>query len=131
MFDLDARFAQARDRGRDRHPVAETVGHAENGAGFDDRMADEFEGSQIVEFIHADRGFHHLRRRGVEHREIARIEHDARGVAVAPFDAQMPGVAEHYCLVLRNSLKRKKMPLRRYLGAMRSAPSRRTTSPLR
>ncbi len=95
MLDLDARFAERGDGGLDRHFVAEAVGHAEDGAGFHDRMADEFEGLEVIEFAHPDRGFHHFGGGRVEHREIARVKHDAGGVAVAPFDAEMPGVAEH------------------------------------
>ena len=42
MLDLDAGAAAGDDRGLDRYLVAEPGRHAEDGAGFDDRMADEF-----------------------------------------------------------------------------------------
>ncbi len=71
---------------------------------------------EILDLLHPGRALDQHGGRGVENREIARIVDDAGGVAVAPFDTDGTGVGQH-CGDQR--------------GAIRSAPSSRTTSPLR
>src|ERR1700722_3251719 len=99
MFDLDAGAAAGGDGGLDGNLVTVAGRYAENRAGLDDRMTEEIIGLEIVELGHADGALHQISGRGVEHGEIARIEHDAGGVAVAPFDAEGADIAEHSAVI--------------------------------
>src|SRR5215469_12332266 len=99
---------------------------------------------QILDLLHAERAFDQYDGRNVEKLEIAGKENDSGGVAIAPFDTGFTGAGEHG---RRSSIRYRISPTRyqhrasaisdnrslipRHLGPIRSAPSSRTTSPLR
>ena len=67
--------------------VAEAARDEEARARVDHRIAGELVGLEHLVLGEPVRGREHRRGRGVEHLEIARIEHDAGGIAFAPLDA--------------------------------------------
>jgi hypothetical protein len=117
MFDFEARSAAFDQRGLDRHFVTEPRRQAKARPGLDQWMSGEGVGLQVVDFVHAERALDENGRGRVEHLEIARIEDDPGGIAVAPFDADIADVGKH-------------PGGRIHRGAMRSAASMRMTSPL-
>ena len=87
VLELEARSAAFHERGLDRHLVAEPRRLTEARSRFDQRMAGEVVGLEIVDLVHAEGALDENGRAGVENFEIARIEDDSGGVAIAPFDA--------------------------------------------
>src|SRR6185437_1344940 len=94
MLDLETGTPEL-DGGVDRHVVAETRGLEETRARFRQRVADKVESLEQLNFGHAHRALEQRRGRGIEDFEIARIENNAGGVAVAPFDAHRAAVCKH------------------------------------
>src|SRR5215211_5250914 len=117
MLHIEARAAKLADARFSDHIVAVLRRRQELGARLHDRIAAELVGLQHLVFRHPGRTLEQARDAGFEHFEIARIEHDPGGVAVAPFDADIAAVGQH--------------AFKPHRGAMRNPPSRRMTSPLR
>ena len=90
--DVEARPAEFRDLGLDHHVVAELGRLEEARPGVDHRVALEFVVLGELILAHAQRLREQRGGAAVEHREIARKEHDAGRVAVAPFDPCVAGV---------------------------------------
>src|SRR5580698_10785258 len=95
VFELQARLAARDERCLDRDFVAEPGRLAKTRPGLDHRVSREVVSFQIVDFVHAERTLDQNRRRGIENLEIARIEDDAGGIAIAPFNPDVADVAEH------------------------------------
>ena len=96
MSDVEARRADAGEFGLDRHRVAEPVGAVEFALRIHHRIAGHIISlEQLVLGELARRRDQHGRRM-VEHGEVARIKHDLRRIAVAPFDDEAAGVLEHW-----------------------------------
>src|ERR1700678_2193385 len=125
VFELQARLAARDERCLDRDFVAEPRRLAKTRPGLDHRMSRKTVNFQIVDLVHAERSLDQNRRRCIENLEIARIEDDAGGIAIAPFNPDVADVAEH------QSDSSADLRFFCYRGAMRKAASRRTTSPLR
>src|SRR5947209_13581960 len=115
MRDLEARALRLGHGGLDRHVIAEAAGDEEARARVDHRVAGELVGVEHLVLGEPRGGREHRGGGGVEHLEIARVEHDPGGIAFAPLNAARNGVDE----------------VGHYFGAMRSAPSSRIVSPLR
>jgi hypothetical protein len=160
MFDVEAGAAKGKLTIH-RHVISEACRLQEARACAHERKSCEFEFLEHLEFGHAERALEYQRGRGVENFKVARIVDDTGRVAVAPFDPHRAAIAKcrHRDASIR-LLPRKRGPsakvaagaviivldsrLRgnerenvrgnenmRQRGAMRSAPSRRITSPLR
>src|SRR5665647_2320018 len=94
VLDVEARPAEV--DGRHHHyVVAEPRGFEKARLRARQRPAGEFKRLEHLEFGDAERVLEQRRGRGVEDFEITRIENDAGRVAVAPFDADRAGVADH------------------------------------
>ena len=104
VLDLEARLAEA-DRTVDRYVVAEPRRAQETRARTDERKSREFELPEHFKLADAERTFEQPSGGRVEDLEIARVENNARGVAVAPFDADLVGVGEggHVARLVRDS----------------------------
>src|SRR5262249_26481547 len=79
----------------DHHLVAVAGRYEKARPRLDHRIA--FEVVLFIELmlVEAERSLEQHHRRMVEHRHIARVEHDAGWVAVTPLDADGPAVHEH------------------------------------
>src|SRR4051812_9815754 len=121
VLDVEARAAELDDFGFDHHVVAKLGRLEEACPGVDHRVAVELVVPRELVLGHAERLREQGRGAAVEHREIAWKEHNTGRIAVAPFDAGVPGVDHHPHGLAPNAQR----------GAMRSAPSSRITSPLR
>ena len=58
-------------------------------------MSGEIVGLEVRDLVHSQRALDERGGAGIEDLEIARIEDDPGGIAVAPFDARRADVAEH------------------------------------
>src|SRR6266851_2012707 len=92
---LEARAADLRHRGLDRDVVAKPGRNEEAAMRIDQRMPGEIIGFEIIALDHAERALDERRGAGVEECEIARVEDNAAGIAIAPFDAHRTRVDEH------------------------------------
>src|SRR4051794_6145254 len=117
VLHVEARPAELHDFGLDHHVVPELGRLQEARLGVHHRIALEFVVAGELILAHAERLREQRGGAAVEHREVARKEHDPGRVAVAPFDPCVARVGQHRVFSQR--------------GAMRSAPSIRITSPLR
>src|SRR3954451_1909258 len=115
MRDVEAGALRLGRRGFDDDVVAEAARDEKARTRVDHRVAGEPICLEHLVLGESRAGREHRGRRAVEHLEIARVEHDAGGIAFAPLDAARHGVGE----------------VGHYFGAMRNAPSSRITSPLR
>src|SRR5215468_8317222 len=117
VLDLEA-GATERDCAADRHVIAEARRFQKARTCADERKTAEFKILEHLILRHPERTLEQHCGRGIEYLEVTRIENDAGGIAIAPFDPHLASVAE----CRHGELQR---------GAMRRAPSRRMTSPLR
>ncbi len=95
VLQMKARSPHLGDAGLDHHVVAVASRDQEPGPRLHHGVAVEFIGLVERVLVHAERGLEQQHRGMVEHREVARIEHDPGRVAVAPLDTDGPAVAEH------------------------------------
>src|SRR5262245_63244770 len=118
VLDVEAGMAE-RDDALNRYVIAEAGRSQESSPCAHEGKAAKCEISEHFEFGHSKPALEQQRGRSIEDFEVARIEDDSGGVAVAPFDPHRADIGGCCHLNLRQR------------GAMRSAPSRRITSPLR
>jgi hypothetical protein len=95
MLELESRLATGDELRFDRDVVAETRRLAKTRARLHHRVPGEIVCPEIRNLVHAQRAFDERGRAGIENLEIARIEDDPGGIAVAPLDARCADVAEH------------------------------------
>src|SRR5262249_47465280 len=95
MVHVEARAPYLLNSRLDHHLVAIAGRYEKARPRLDHRIAVEFVGLVKLVLVEAERSLEQQHGRMVEHRHIARIKHDAGGVAVAPFDADSPAVHEH------------------------------------
>src|SRR5581483_9366668 len=92
VLDVKAGAAEL-DAGLDDDVVAKSRRLEKSCAGINHRVAGKRVMLEELVFGQAERALEQLRGRGIEDREIARIEDDTCRIAIAPFDAQRARVA--------------------------------------
>ena len=115
---LKVAFATLDQLGFDRDVVAEPGRLAKTRARLHHRMADEIVGLEVVDLVHAQHPLEEGSGTGIENLEIARIEND-------------PGRDRSRTIRCGSCGRCGALRQRDYRGAMRSAASSRTTTPLR
>src|SRR5262249_21725187 len=98
VLHVEARAAEFGHAGFDHDLVAEPRRDQEPRADIDQRKSGEFLALRQLELVQAERALEQHAGGIVEHGEIARKEHDAHGIAVAPLDADGAGIDQHSVL---------------------------------
>src|SRR4029078_11571848 len=93
VFDVEAGRA-VRNLAGDINIVAVARGFHETRARAHERKSGELENLRHVDLGHSERALDQLCRRRIEDLEIARIENNSSGIAIAPYDPHATGVGE-------------------------------------